>query len=47
MVDRHLCDRLRLGETQVNGDAAAARLILPLRAPEGYAAANGTEVELD
>ena len=47
MADRHLSDGVRLGEAQVNGDAAAARLILLLRAPEGYASANGTEVELD
>ena len=38
-------ESIRLGETQVDGDAATPLLILLLPAPEGYAAAHKTEVE--
>lgn len=47
VVDGYLCHRLGLGETQVHGYAAAPIFTLLLRAPKGYAAANGAEVELE
>jgi hypothetical protein len=46
VVDRYLCHGFRFRETQVDGNATPPVLILLLRAPEGYAAASGTEVEL-
>lgn len=47
MVDGCLCHGLGLGETQVDGDTTAPLLIPLLGAPERYAAAHGTEVELN
>ena len=47
MVDRDVCDGLGFRETQVHRNATAPLLVLVLRAPEGDAAAHGTEMEID
>src|SRR5262245_29760192 len=47
MVDREVRDGARLGQAEVDGDAAASFLVGFERAPVGDATALGAEMELD